>query len=487
MNWFAKLITQYPETYEQMPGYGRTDAFGRIGNTVARYDDPVPLVGNVSFPSVWSMKYRDLFHYNGNTNSVLMRNIGQAFGLGAVLIDPTENFSSTVNVPGLMDLEKLMYKIKVPEYTEIMSDAPLNKEKILEGCNVYLSYCYRCHDGNKRVGPSADNQSLISYKTFSIDFDGLKTDPNQAVLQAKPINGKALRNVLFDFTKEVRDDFKSKHRSLVDKSFKFDVNKFPGMDSLNTNGTLNAVKETYMIRGFEEFRDTYFGLVGHNGAYNSYMNLDSKKEADYFKNNYFTNHGDSTKYSKGLGAGYAARHLSGVWATPPYLHNGSIVSIMDLLTPPERRIKKFRTDSGKFDPSTLGFQVEMGEDELKYFCDKSPEKCFRATNSHAENFYKSVSYVKKNNLNTFPTYKDINRGNFEGSGDSNSGHYFKVANSFTNSWDGLQGEENLGMKTALIEFLKVLRPEPEYAWAGSEKYYKIESNSDGQAVCKSIK
>lgn len=53
--------------------------------------------------------------------------------------------------------------------------------------------------------------------------------------------------------------------------------------------------------------------------------------------------------------GYAASALDGIWATPPYLHNGSVPTLYDLLSPVSKRPTKFRLGSGKYDPQKVGF------------------------------------------------------------------------------------------------------------------------------------
>lgn len=52
---------------------------------------------------------------------------------------------------------------------------------------------------------------------------------------------------------------------------------------------------------------------------------------------------------------YKARPLNGVWSTAPYLHNGSVLNMQELLTPPAQRLTKFRVGSSEFEPSTLGY------------------------------------------------------------------------------------------------------------------------------------
>jgi hypothetical protein len=52
---------------------------------------------------------------------------------------------------------------------------------------------------------------------------------------------------------------------------------------------------------------------------------------------------------------YKARPLNGIWATAPYLHNGSVPNLAQLLLPPAQRIKQFYVGSREFDPAHVGF------------------------------------------------------------------------------------------------------------------------------------
>jgi len=55
---------------------------------------------------------------------------------------------------------------------------------------------------------------------------------------------------------------------------------------------------------------------------------------------------------------YFAATLSGVWARSPYLHNGSIRTMQDLLTPPEQGEARFHRGSRVFDENTMGYTDE---------------------------------------------------------------------------------------------------------------------------------
>jgi hypothetical protein len=64
---------------------------------------------------------------------------------------------------------------------------------------------------------------------------------------------------------------------------------------------------------------------------------------------------------------YKGRPLNGIWATAPYLHNGSVPTLYDLLLPKRRegdpeggqyRPDEFRVGSREFDPLKVGFRSE---------------------------------------------------------------------------------------------------------------------------------
>jgi hypothetical protein len=58
---------------------------------------------------------------------------------------------------------------------------------------------------------------------------------------------------------------------------------------------------------------------------------------------------------------YRVRPLNGVWATAPYLHNGSVPSLYWMLRPAAERPKQFCMGTRDFDPKQVGFHVEAGE------------------------------------------------------------------------------------------------------------------------------
>ena len=56
-----------------------------------------------------------------------------------------------------------------------------------------------------------------------------------------------------------------------------------------------------------------------------------------------------------LNKGYFTRPLRGLWATAPFLHNGSVPSLWALLQPVEKRPQKFAVGHREFDPKVVGY------------------------------------------------------------------------------------------------------------------------------------
>jgi hypothetical protein len=59
-------------------------------------------------------------------------------------------------------------------------------------------------------------------------------------------------------------------------------------------------------------------------------------------------------------ATYKARPLNGIWATAPFLHNGSVPNLYQLLLPDNQRVKTFSVGSREFDPENVGYRTDAG-------------------------------------------------------------------------------------------------------------------------------
>ena len=66
--------------------------------------------------------------------------------------------------------------------------------------------------------------------------------------------------------------------------------------------------------------------------------------------------------------GYANQPLDGLWARAPYLHNGAVPTLRDLLEPPAGRPRRFYRGYDVFDPRRVGFVHDVaGEGGRRFF------------------------------------------------------------------------------------------------------------------------
>jgi hypothetical protein len=63
---------------------------------------------------------------------------------------------------------------------------------------------------------------------------------------------------------------------------------------------------------------------------------------------------------------YRARPLDGIWATAPYLHNGSVPSLYELLLAPTERSQVFYVGNREFDPDKVGFKSGRSKEGFRF-------------------------------------------------------------------------------------------------------------------------
>jgi mono/diheme cytochrome c family protein len=70
---------------------------------------------------------------------------------------------------------------------------------------------------------------------------------------------------------------------------------------------------------------------------------------------------DGFRGTDGPDGGYVSVPLDGIWLRAPYLHNGSVPTLRDLLKPPARRPTQFWRGSDRYDPQAVGFDTTSEE------------------------------------------------------------------------------------------------------------------------------
>ena len=312
-----------------LEGYGRLDALNRIGNQVFSIDlnKPENYAGSsapVHFPRIWNTPWFDWVQYNGSIMQPMVRNAGESLGVSAELnlTEPSKGlYKSSVNIKALDDMEMMIKGKKPPNAKDGFSGLqspkwpgnilpPIDQKLADEGARLYKTHCQECHrppvtsaefyDFNNKDWWTKNEAGEAILKVENVPISHIGTDDAQAAdMLARTVavpENLGIKNPSFAFALG----------ELVEKTvnYSFDQKKPPVSEA-----------ERKRIDG--------------------YMPNELRGEL-----------------------AYKVRPLNGVWATPPYLHNGSVPTIDDLLGDPEKRPKKFFLGNREYDPVTLGYKTD---------------------------------------------------------------------------------------------------------------------------------
>lgn len=97
--------------------------------------------------------------------------------------------------------------------------------------------------------------------------------------------------------------------------------------------------------------------------------------------------------------GYANSPLDGVWLRAPYLHNGSVPTLRDLLEPSSRRPAKFYRGNDVYDQKRVGFVSDVaGEKNRRFFLYDTAEPGNANKGHEGERYGTELSDVEKDAL-----------------------------------------------------------------------------------------
>lgn len=379
------------------PGPGRVDALNVILNQASAYmldrDDNARLVdAPVSYPFLWDAPYLEYVQYNGvvpnKGSGALARNVGQVLGVfGQVsLIESTlpGGYASSVDVEHLYDLEQSLETLKSPQWSELAEKGAvpeINAELASSGQAIYAAECASCHAEIDRT----DRGDLASIKVPTFGLPEIGTDPAAATgfaaraVASGPLEGRksgfvagdpmceyvhgntvlahitvgVIMNDLADTYGDVistsvelvEDGLSAKVRNAAQwiKSL-FGFGERPASNDQVTDQQLIAQMQT---QGATEEEITA-ALKERNDDKAALYDLMVEQGLEY--------HGKDAACLETLQtAQYRARPLNGIWATGPFLHNGSVPNLMALLQPAAQRPAAFVVGNSDFDPVNVGF------------------------------------------------------------------------------------------------------------------------------------
>lgn len=369
------LIDSKKATKPTVEGFTRLDALNRIGNTVfgidtGNFNNVAVIDAPVNYPHIWNTSWFMWVQYDGSIMGPMIRNAGEAMGVAAyVTLDKNSpnNFESSVKLADLHWMETLLagkeppspkekrfHGLQHPKWDEKIFGA-IDKEKHAKGARLYAKMCQSCHL------PPIDNDAFWSDKFWTqpnkagqryldvpmVDLDYIGTDPQQAsILPTRTVNtdGIGLDTYIY----------------LESKDWITPSNPV-------YYGARNADKYCDKIHVTDDPKGLYATALGatvqevNNYWYKAHNTSPSQQAA---MNGHRRNCLRAAK-------AYKARPLNGIWATAPFLHNGSVPNLYDLLSPVAERPSEFYLGSLDFDVKKIGYSTAKADG---YFLLKTSKK-----------------------------------------------------------------------------------------------------------------
>lgn len=324
-------------------GFGRLDAIGAIFNKVMVQINGMPeniraADAPASYPFLWGTHQSDVVQWTGfapngpETLGAIVRNGGEVVGVfGAVDITDNENAKSYANSLAIKELgllEAWVAELRSPAWpAEYLP--PVNPETAAKGKMHYDIYCLECHQVITR------DQEGESYNAVLTPISELKTDSTewdnmQRLFKAGRFEGRKEGVIIGD--------------------------KIPA-ETTGLNPLVNSVVGSLLRHPIETVEAVITQIEGGYAAKEEdkkgkFADLEDKMEMLSRK---YSKQQDMTKKDSDNSGVYKARPLNGIWATAPYLHNGSVPNLYELLLPQEQRSKVFFLGSRELDAEKIGF------------------------------------------------------------------------------------------------------------------------------------
>jgi mono/diheme cytochrome c family protein len=312
------ILTRTARNQLNMPtvpyGPARLDAVGAILNDVMSYDLGIPenrreANAPVSYPFLWGTPQSDVVQWPGFAPNAsigpLVRNTGEVLGVfGRVNIKPGLfhlGYDSSVEVNNLGRLEEWLKTLRAPAWPTGVFPA-VDGKKAARGQLVYQQNCVQCHQVIARTATDT------TYDAVMVPVSEIGTDPT------------SVDNLL---TRTGATGVLEGHNKLILGGGTF------GPQATGVEILANAVIGTIL----EDLGQTIMAGL------EEYMKVPKAPKFDP--------------------RSYKARPLNGIWATAPYLHNGSVPNLYQLLLPAAQRVKSFGVGSRNFDPVNVGFETTI--------------------------------------------------------------------------------------------------------------------------------
>lgn len=358
-----RTLATYNRT-DSVYGHARLDAVGHILNKVSWLNqDPKPIRGEpnaaVSYPFIWNANQHDFVQWDGLVPNkhfkvlrgnikagALVRNTSEVIG---VFADVTlrrdaglNGYESSVAVTNLLAMENQLATLTSPAWPAAFGTPDLVKVDL--GRRLFRESCKGCHDDLARDDLTTP---IIAQMTPVWGVAGLGTDP----MMACNTFAYQARGGLLAGTKDLTGETPGDHK-LPEIGQTAQYLKTQALGSLlRKKATViwDVLKEALgKETGFPDYTDESAGEQGPVGEQPLNLAQRMKLCQDMAAS-------PSTNPEILRILAYKGRPINGIWATAPYLHNGSVRTLYDLLLKPADRPTRFWVGSSEFDPKHVGF------------------------------------------------------------------------------------------------------------------------------------
>jgi hypothetical protein len=348
-DWVKQWGTFMDKSLPASPwGPGRLDAFGMIFNRVAAKD--LGIDGNfkvadapVSYPFLWNASRQDRTQWNGGVPNGLYinaigRNAGEVFGVFAdfaprkQLLPPYHNYrNNSLNFTNLQAQEEKITSLRPPPWPFDIDQDLVDKGRVL-----FAERCGSCHE-ERRIPPEG------LWLTKVVDA---KTDPKMYQNSLRTSDTGILNGALspnppgskLGPTAATGDILAT---TVVGALFGDAIPPLPRLPNPRAGVWLAINKDIASLFADNEKLPSLITLLEPSVRDNVRTHIEARV-ANMYK-------------MPGEPNAYESRVLHGIWATAPYLHNGSVPNLYELLLSPDKRSPSFMVGSRKYDSEKVGY------------------------------------------------------------------------------------------------------------------------------------
>ncbi len=277
-----------------------------------------------SLPHLWGMTQEQFVQWFGNVHSSIGRNMGQAtatYGKNWVEADASgrPRYRTTANLDGVYGFERLYDKLRSPSWNDLVHAGlaePLAADRVARGKEIFVKDCESCHS----IQPESTFPNIFLNSYWRITVNPVK----EVGTEQEYFNANFLRT------------------AIVPDALLQDYKKGGGDNKIGADNTTSAAA----------YRAFVIGSMITEAFDIHKISLLQKLKMSNCRNNALVQPVE----------GYKARSLEGVIFTGPYLHNGSVPTLVDLLEPTDKRPKTFTVGCRKYDLSTMGYDCGASAD-----------------------------------------------------------------------------------------------------------------------------